>query len=283
MKFDYPVIDLHSHLRWDFEKHTKTAKESGIDVVVYMANSQPPLDNLKTIKESLSKKRYCKALPISAITKNLEGKELVEVDEIKPYVIGFSDDGKYLEDLNLLKKILEKDVLVLAHCSPPYEIGVKNPDSETKFIERYIELFKSVKRGKLHIQHVSKKGSVDLIRKAKRGGLKITCETCPHYFTYTKEELETKVNPPLAEIDDLIAVRQGLADGTIDVIASDYAPLDKLHGTDGFGKTGIAGFRAFLPLSYGLILNGVLTLQQLKEKIYLNPKKIIESGGQKVE
>lgn len=273
MKIDYPVIDIHTHLRGDIAKHTKIARESGIDVVVYMANNQPPLDNLKTIKESLRKKRYCRALPVSAITKNLEGKELVEVDKINPFVVGFSDDGKYLENLALLKEILEKDVLVLAHCSPPFEMGVKNPRLETKFIARYLNLFKKIKKGKLHIQHISKKETVNLIRKAKKEGLKITCETCPHYFAYTKDDLDTKVNPPMAEREDLIAIRQGLADGTIDVIASDYAPLPRL--------TGIAGFRAFLPLCYGLVLNGVLTPQQLKEKIFLNPKKVIESGGQK--
>ncbi|MBU4298459.1 hypothetical protein KJ636_00215, partial [Patescibacteria group bacterium] len=97
MKFDYPVIDIHTHLRQDIPKHTKIAKESGIDVVVYMANSQPPLDNLKTIKESLLKKSSCRALPVSAITKNLAGRELVDVEEIKPLVVGFSDDGEYLE------------------------------------------------------------------------------------------------------------------------------------------------------------------------------------------
>lgn len=274
VKFDYPVIDFHTHLRQDISGHTKIAKESGIALVVYMANSRPPLDNLKTIKESLLKKRYCQALPVSAITKNLAGKELVDVEKIKPYVVGFSDDGKYLEDLNLLKEILEKDVLVLAHCSPPFEIGVKNPHLETKFIERYIHLFKKIKKGKLHIQHISQKESVNLIRKAKKEGVKITCETCPHYFTWTKDDLDTKVNPPLGKREDLIALRRGLADGTIDVIASDYAPLPR--------KTGIAGFRAFLPLSYGLVLSGVLTPQQLKEKIFLNPKKIIESGGKKV-
>lgn len=274
MKIDYPVIDIHTHLRDDIPRHTKEAKENGIDVVVYMANCQPPNDSLVRIKKSLKEKRCCQAIPVSAITKNLEGRELVEVEKIKPYVVGFSDDGKYLANLNLLKKIWEKDVLVLVHCSPPYEIGVKNPHLETKFIAEYIRVFKKVKKGKLHFQHLSKKESVNLIRKAKKEGLKITSETCPHYFIYTKEELETKVNPPLAERDDLIALRRGLADGTIDVIASDYAPRPR--------KTGIAGFRAFLPLCYGLVLNGILTEGQLKEKIYLNPKKIIESGGQKV-
>jgi dihydroorotase len=270
---DHPVIDLHCHLRNDIPGHTKIARENGIDVAVYMANCNPPLDNLERIKKSLKKKRYCQAIPVSAITKDLAGKELVEVEKIKPYVVGFSDDGKYLENLNLLKAILKKEVLVLAHCSPPYETGVRNPDLETKFVERYLKVFKKL-GGRLHIQHVSKKGTVELIRKAKRQGLKITCETCPHYFTYTKDDLDTKVNPPLATREDVSAVKNGLKDGTIDVISSDYAPLPR--------KTGIAGFKSFVPLSYGLVLAGVLSKKQLKEKLFTNPKKIIEKGGYKL-
>lgn len=277
MRLGFPIIDIHTHLRNNIPLHTKIAKESGIDVVIYMANCFPPLDNLKAIKKSLKEKRYCKAIPVSAITKNLEGKELVEIDKIKPYVVGFSDDGKYLKDLGLLKEILMKKVLVLVHCSPSYRVGVNKPDLETKFIEKYLNFLdkdkKSIK-GWLHIQHVSKKGSIKLIKGAKSRGLNLSCETCPHYFTYSKEELTIKVNPPLAEKEDILAVKEGLANGTIDVIASDYAPIPR--------KTGIAGFRSFLSLSYGLILEGVLTKVQLREKLFLNPRKIAQRGGYKI-
>lgn len=278
MKLNFPVIDLHTHLRNNIPLHTRIARGSGIDVVIYMANCLPPLDNLKIIKKSLKAKRYCKAIPISAITKNLAGKELVEIDEIKPYVAGFSDDGKYLKDLGLLKEILMRKILVLVHCSPSYEIGIKKPDSETKFIERYLNLLtKSAKqiKGWLHIQHISKKGSLKLIKSAKKKGLNLSCETCPHYFTYSKEDLEVKVNPPLGLKEDVLAIKEGLADGTIDVIVSDYAPLPR--------KTGIAGFRSLIPLSYGLVLEGVLTEGQLKEKLFLNPKKIIKKGEYKLK
>ncbi|MBZ1348394.1 MAG: hypothetical protein KYQ20_01325 [Candidatus Nealsonbacteria bacterium] len=273
MKKDYPIIDLHCHLRNDIPGHTKIAKESGINLVLYMANSKPPLDNLEQIKKSLKKKRYCRAIPVSAITKDLAGKELVEVDKIKPYVAGFSDDGQYLKDLNLLKEILKKNVLVLVHCSPPYDAGIKKPYLETKFVKRYLKTLKE-SGGKLHIQHISKKDTVELIRKAKKEGLKVTCETCPHYFTYTKDDLETKVNPPLALKEDVLAIKRGLKDGTIDAISSDYAPMPRI--------TGMAGFKAFLPLSYGLVLAGVLSEKQLKEKLFINPKKIIESKGYKL-
>lgn len=278
MKLAFPVIDLHTHLRNNISLHTKEAKGNGIDVVIYMANCSPPLDNLETIKKSLKEKRYCKAIPVSAITKNLAGKELVDVDKIKPYVAGFSDDGKYLNDLGLLKEILMKKVLVLVHCSPVYEIGIRKPGSEAKFIERYLNLLdkegKNLK-GWLHIQHVSKKRSIELIKGAKRKNLNLSCETCPHYFTYSREDLDIQVNPPLGTKEDILAIKQGLSEGTIDVIASDYAPLPR--------KTGIGGFRAFLPLSHGLVLEGVLTKIQLKEKLFLNPKKIIKMGGYKLK
>ena len=267
---DCPVIDMHTHLRSEIKKHTILAKFCGIDAVVYMANCQPPLDSPQRIKDSLAEERSCLAIPVSAITKELKGKELVDINEIKPLVVGFSDDGKLLEDLTLLKTILKKKVLLLLHCSPPFEAGLENPHLETRWVAKYLRILEET-GGLLHVQHVSKKGTVETIRAAKRRGIKITCETCPHYFSYTKYELETKVNPPLATKNDLVAIKEGLADGTIDVIASDYAPLPRI--------TGIAGFRAFLPLSYGLVLEGVLTEKQLKEKLFDNPKRIIESGG----
>ncbi len=259
----FPVIDLHTHLRNDIPKHTKIAKENGIDVVVYMANCNPPLDSLERIKKSLREKRYCQAIPIAAITKGLKGKELVNIDRIKPYVVGFSDDGKCVSNLKLISEILKKGVLVLVHCEP-----------EVKMINNYLNLLSKI-GGKLHIQHLSKKESVKLVREAKKDGIKVTCETCPHYFTYTRDDLATKVNPPLTSKEDILAIKEGLADGTIDVIASDYAPLPR--------KTGIAGFSSFIPLSYGLVLERVLSEKQLKEKLFLNPKKIIKRGGYKLE
>ncbi len=251
----YPVIDMHTHLRDAIPRHTRIAKESGIDVVVYMPNVSlaPPvsLDNLEAIQESLRQERYCKALPVSAITKNREGRELVDVNKIRHHVIGFSDDGNYLADLSLLGEILGMGVLVLPHCCPPYEEAVQNPNLQIQYLYDYLNVYDKVRTGFLHIQHVSRKEEVEMIRQAKKSGLTVTCETCPHYAYYTKEELDTKVNPPLATLEDLLSVREGLADGTIDAIVTDYAPLLR--------KTGIAGFRSFIPLSHGLILQGVLS------------------------
>ena len=263
-KNKFPIIDLHAHLRNNIPKHTKIAKESGIDLVVYMANCQPPLDSLARIKKSFKEKRYIKALPVSAMTKNLEGKKLVDIKRIKNYVVGFSDDGKCLKNLKLLTEILSQDVLVLAHLEP-----------EVEMLKKYLKVLARV-GGKLHFQHISKKESVKILRKAKISGLKFTAETCPHYFIYSKDAENHSVNPPLGEQEDILEIKKGLKDGTIDCIASDYAPLPR--------KTGFAGFRNFISQSYGLVLEGVLTGKQFKEKVYLNPLKIIKkSAGRKIK
>jgi len=255
MKKILPVIDMHVHLRDRILYHTNEAKKSGIDVVVYMANTDPVMDTKAKILASRKKQRACLAIPVSAITYGLKGKKLVDVDNIRDYVAGFSDDGKNLNDLALMKDILQTGVLVMAHCEP-----------ETEYAEKYINLLTKY-GGRLHIQHVSKKETVNLIRDAKKHAFDLTCETCPHYFTYTANGLETKVNPPLGKKKDLEAIEHGLADGTIDVIASDYAPKPR--------KTGIASFKSFLPLCYGLVTRGVLKEYELKQKISDNPSKII--------
>ncbi len=261
----YPIVDMHAHLRDDITYHTKIAKENGVDVVVYMANSDPPLDNIDAIKKSLAEKRYCKAFPVSAITKNLEGRKLVDIDGIRKYVVGFSDDGNYLEDLGLLREALAKDVLVMSHCSPPYELGIEEPLLETRYIERYLNVL-AQNSGRLHIQHVSQASSVDLIREAKKN-LIFTCETCPHYFSYPRNAFNIIVNPPLGSYKDISAVQEGLADGTIDVIASDYAPQPR--------KTGIDDYPSFLRLSSRLVSKGILSKEQLKDKLSTNPMRIL--------
>lgn len=267
IRLGFPIIDLHCHLRTEIPEHTKIAKESGIDALVYMANQNPPLDNLEIIKDSVAKKRHCHAYPVSAITKGLAGEKLVDVHKIRNYVIGFSDDGKCLKNLDLFAEILKTGVLVMTHCEP-----------ETEYIKLYLEILEKT-GGKLHIQHVSLKESVKLIEdfKWKNGHnfrnkkLQLTAETCPHYFTFTKDELETKVNPPLANKEDVRAIRKALQNGTIDVISSDYAPIPRI--------TGIAGFRSFLPLCCGLVLSSVLNEQQLKKLLFINPMTIINNSG----
>lgn len=235
-------------------------------MVLYMANTNPCLDNIAEIKKSLKKKRYIKALPVSAITIGRKGKELVDIDSMKPFVAGFSDDGDCLKDLNLFKEALKKNVLLMVHSEPETETVEKYLKNLTKIEPQGLEC------GQLHLQHISKASTINIIRKYKKTGLKFTVETCPHYFTYTYEVEDHLVNPPLGSIEDVKALKEALKDGTIDCISSDYAPIPRPRGT------GFASFTSFIPLCYGLILEKVLTPKQLKSKIHDNPLKIIHGS-----
>ena len=256
---DYPIIDLHAHLRDHVSFHSKQAKESGVTTLVCMPNTKPCLDTIENIKKYLSVKKYTKIIPVSAITISRQGNELVDIDRIKEYVLGFSDDGDCLTNMRLVKNALEKNILLMVHLEPEVEMA-----------KRCLDILSETKSGRLHIQHVSRKETVDLIRKAKKKGLAITCETCPHYFSFNKTVEDKLVNPPLGDRKDMLAVKKGLADGTIDCIASDYAPIPRPK------NTGFASFNAYIWLSFGLVLDGTLTRQQLKEKLYLNPLAIIK-------
>lgn len=229
-----PVIDMHTHLRNKIPFHTKIAFESGIETVLYMPNTDPALDNLERIEESLKAKRYCNAYPVSAITKGLEGKEPVDIEKIRPYVVGFSDNGNYLEDLDILAFVLKKGVLVLAHIET------------AEHVKMYLETYEKV-GGALHFLHMSLKSQVERIKEAKQKGLKITAETCPHYLYLDKETEDHLFNPPLGDEEDIKELKKGLFEGTIDCLVSDYAPLPR--------ETGFAGFRTFIPLCRGLVLS----------------------------
>lgn len=250
------IIDMHTHLRNSIFEHTKKAKEAGIDTVIYMANCIPNLDNVNAVEQSLRQPRNCNAFPVSAITERLEGKKLVDIERIAKYAVGFSDDGNCLTDLDLFKEALSTGYLLMVHCEP-----------ETEYIEKYLEILKETKNGRLHIQHVSKSESVNLIREAKKS-LEFTCETCPQYFTFSYA-MPLLVNPPLGTTEDAIEVRNGLADGTIDCIASDYAPEPKPK------RTGIARFNWLYEFSKDLVFEEILTEEQMFKKISENPKKIL--------
>jgi len=264
-RLGYPVVDLHVHMRQD-RHHLVAACDGGISTVVCMPNTSPCLDNREAIEQydAMLGREFMrtKAFPTSAITIGREGKTPVDFEANRPLVVGFSDDGNCLEDLDIFRRGLEHGVLMMMHCEP-----------ETEMAEKYIDVYSQVGKGHLHIQHVSLASTVKVLYETKQSGLKFTAETCPHYFTYDCFAESHPVNPPLATPGDVEIIRRGLAIGAIDVIASDYAPLPRPKGT------GFASFLSFIPLSYGLVLDGTLTLEQLKEKIHTNPLKIIASGN----
>jgi dihydroorotase len=270
---EYPVIDMHAHLRDDILAHTEVAYNSGIDFVVAMPNPELCLDNLDTIKKYADKDSAIPFAPMSAITIGREGKELVDVEEIAPYVVGFSDDGNCLTDMGILEDMLYSKVWVMLHS------GVDGPldelprsTTETEWVERCLNLNASV-RGKLYLQHISRKESVDLIRQAKKEDIPVVAETCPHYFKWTSDTMRVPVNPPIGNDEDRDAVREGLSGDTINVIASDYAPEPRPK------ETGIADWENYNHSCRALVEDGVVTPEQLKSLMYLKPKDILEDSG----
>lgn len=258
-------IDLHVHFREEPEKYAKELKKYGVEFAAPMANTKFCLDNLAKVLQYNQKIKSIKPLPISSITKKRAGKQLVNIKKIKPYVIGFSDDGNCLKNLKLLEQALNYDVMIIAHLEP-----------ETEMLEGYIStLAKMSKCGYLYFQHISKKESINLIRKAKNSKLNIFAETCPQYFAFNKEFEDIKVNPPIGDEKDNEAILKGLKDGIIDVIASDFAPMPRPR------KTGFASYPTFIALCNWLVSSNILTQKQLEDKLYNNPKKIIKLSNPK--
>lgn len=273
-------IDMHCHLREPgfeyketIESGSLSAQNGGFVVICPMANTNPVVDNLETLNFVLDKAAQIgktKVLPICAVTKGLKGEELVDFKALKQAgAIAFSDDGKPVENLGLFEQALKSGELIISH-----------PEPEAQAVERELEIYKKI-GGRLHFAHISTKEALDLIRNAKREGLKITCETAPHYFTFTKEN-ETKdgrfkMNPPLADKEDLKAVIEGLKDGTIDCIATDHAPHSLEEKRKPFEESpfGIVGFETALGAGLKLVQDGHLTINQLIEKMSVNPARIL--------
>lgn len=280
------LIDMHVHFREPGFEYKETI-ETGIKSAVYggfsgvctMPNTNPVTDNPKVIKEILAKAKKYKfeIYPVAAITKNLDSLDLVDFKELKKAgAVAFSNDGLPLLDKDVFLEALKSQELILSHC-----------EDETTEMNWQIELFKKALddgfEPRLHFCHVSKKESIDLIRKAKKQGLKITAETAPHYFTFTKDDVDSfgtyKMNPPLGTETDKRAVMEGLMDGTIDVIATDHAP----HGNEEKLKpyseapNGITGLETAFSLAYEL-----LGLEKTLEKMAYNPRKILRIENKKM-
>jgi len=285
------LVDMHCHLRepgFEYKETIKTGVESALNggfvAVCPMANTNPVADNVETIKFEVEKAAAIggvNVFSIAAVTKGLEGKELVDFKALKQAgAVAFSDDGKPFWNWELFEEALNSGELIISHA-----------DDEAFEVEKEIEILKNV-GGKLHFAHISTKVAIDLIRQAKKDGLNVTCETAPHYFTFTKED-ETqkepfngrfKMNPPLGSKEDLQAVIKGLQDGTIDCIATDHAPHSMEEKTKPFAQSpfGIVGFETALSASLKLVYDEHLTLNQFVEKMSVNPAKILnlKTNGQ---
>ncbi|MGN0163550.1 MAG: dihydroorotase [Candidatus Ornithomonoglobus sp.] len=306
------LVDMHVHLREpgqeykeDIESGTKAAVFGGVTSVACMPNTEPVCDNeavVTYIKSRAAEVGYVNVYPIGAVSKGQEGKYLAEIGEMAfAGAVAISDDGHPVENSGLMRRAIEYsemfDVVVISHCE---DMALGEGDMNEgpvasamglRGISRAAEEVMAARDaivaeaigGRVHIAHISTKGSVELIRQAKKRGVRITCETCPHYFTLTEEacsgfNTNAKMNPPLRTAEDVAAIKEGLADGTIDCIVTDHAPHhpDEKECEFGLAKNGIVGLETSLGLGIKyLVKEGVLTMSQLIEKMSLNPSRIL--------
>ncbi len=307
------LVDMHCHLRdpgqeykEDIETGTRSAAAGGITSVACMPNTKPVVDCepvVTYIKTKAKEVGYVNVFPIGAISKGLAGKELAEIGEMKfAGAVAISDDGNPVSDSGLMRRAMEYadmfDMTVISHCEdiPLADDGYMNEGAvatelglrgitraaEEVMVARDIIVAEAIGKA-VHIAHVSTRGSVELVRQAKKRGVRVTCETCPHYFTLTEKAVEgfntnAKMNPPLRTDDDVAAIKEGLKDGTIDCIVTDHAPhhIDEKNCEFALAKNGIVGFETSLGLGLKyLVKEGVLTMSELVEKMAVNPSRIL--------
>lgn len=278
-------IDMHVHLREPgfTEKETletgmAAAIAGGFGTICAMPNTMPVADNPETlsfIREFTSRNTMVSVLSIGAVTKNLVSEELTDFATLKKAgAVAFSNDGLPILSKNVFKEALKSGELILSH--------LENEKDEIIWqLDVFYEVVTEAKQGlckkpRLHFCHISTSDAVNSIKNAKAQGLEVTCETAPHYFTFTKNDVTSsgvyKMNPPLGTDDDREAVLAALKDGTIDVIATDHAPHtveEKLRPYDK-SPNGIVGLETAFPLALS-----VLSLDEVVEKMCYNPAKIL--------
>jgi len=305
-------VDFHCHLRQPGfeEKETiatgsRAAARGGFTTICCMPNTNPPLDNRATIdyvKSTAAKEGVVRVLPIGCISKGRKGEELAEMGELASAgVIAYSDDGEPAINSRLMRQALEHSsalgLPVIDHCEDIVltEGGVMNegiissrlglrgiPAAAEEIIVARDLALAQLTGGRLHIAHTTTEGSVELIRRGKEKGIKVTAEVTPHHLTLTEERVigydtNTKVNPPLRTRRDIKALIQGLKDNTIDIIATDHAPHTEADKLSEFALApfGISGFETALGSLMSLVHDGQLKLTTLIAKLTGEPAKII--------
>ncbi len=306
------LIDMHTHLRepgFEYKETIASGSEAavtgGFTSIACMPNTDPVNDSRSVTEFILRKSTECgvaNVYPIAAISMKSEGTTLTEFWDLKEAgAVGFSDDGKPVMNAALMRRTLEYasslDMPVIVHCEDrnlssggvmhegavATEIGLAGIPAAAEEVMVARDLILTEFTGaSVHIAHVSTAGAVRLIREAKARGVRVTAETAPHYFSLTDEavrgyDTNAKVYPPLRSADDVAAVREGLRDGTLDVIASDHAPharTDKEVEFD-YAASGLTGLETSLALSLRLVEDGILSLSSLLEKMTLHPARIL--------
>jgi len=314
--------DLHVHFRepgqtWKetIRSGSRAAARGGYTLVCAMPNLDPVPDSPESLaveQAAIDRDALIRVLPYCSITRGRKGLDLVDFHALKDRCVAFSDDGSGVQSREMMRAAMEaaarEDVIIAAHCEDNTllkggyihdgrycrEHGHKGICSESEWgqIARDLEL--CAETGcRYHVCHISTRESVELIRAAKARGVRVTCETAPHYLTLCEEDLQEdgrfKMNPPLRSADDREALIQGLADGTIDVVATDHAPHsaeEKGRGLAG-SAMGIVGLETAFPVLYTrLVRTGRISLERLVEAMAVAPRRIFrlpEAPGDWVE
>ena len=305
-------IDLHSHLRdpgqeWkeDIETGSQAAVAGGITSVCCMANTDPVNDNpaiTKYIVEKAEKVGLCDVFPVGAITKGLKGEELAEIGlMVKAGAVAISDDGETPKDAKLLRNAMDyarslgipvfchsedKSLSAGGHMNEGFlsnYLGVPGMPAEAEDIGTMRDILIAKLTGAhVHICHVSSKGALEIIKRAKEEGVRVTCEITPHHFTLTEDAVRSfdtnaKMCPPLRTEEDVKMCKEALKTGIADVIATDHAPhtVDEKMVEFCQAPFGIIGFQTMLPLSLNLVREGYISLSRLIERISTIPAKVI--------
>jgi len=306
------LYDMHVHLREPGREDEETiatgsnaAAAGGFTGIACMPNTNPTIDSAEVVTSIIekSKKHLVDVHPIGAVTIGRKGEKLSPFAElIEAGVVAFSDDGTAVKTAEIVRHALEylsmyNNVPLIEHCEDESLAGGSMNESlnstllglppipsvaEDLIIMRDIQIAEYT-NGNVHIAHISTKNGVQLVRDAKTKGLKITAEATPHHFTLTDDSLKTydtnfKMNPPLRTKEDTDAIIEGLKDGTIDCIASDHAPhsIEEKEMEFIYAPNGIIGLETQLGLTISELVNkGFLTLEQMVEKLSINPRKIL--------
>lgn len=311
------LIDMHAHLREpgfeykeDIRTGTRAAARGGFTAVACMPNTQPVLDSgllIAALRDKAVRTGLVRVYPIGAVTKGLRGGEMAELGGMRREgAVAFSDDGMPVLSAALMRCVLEYAAMlgvpVIDHCEEKSLVGDVGINAgrvavllglrgmpaaaEDTMVARDC-LLAGMTGGHVHIAHLSTAGAVEIVRQAKARGIRVTAEACPHHFTLTEEavndyDTNAKVNPPLRTAADVAAVRAGLRDGTIDVIATDHAPhaADEKEAEFSLAPAGISGLETAVPLVLTeLVETGVLSMAEAIYKMTAAPARILGLAG----
>jgi dihydroorotase len=306
------LIDMHVHLREPGHEYKETirtgcraAAAGGFTALACMPNTQPVNDNQSVTEYILDRARRegcITVFPVGAITQGLKGEALAEMGELRAAgAVAVSDDGKTVHNSELMRRAMEYartfNLPVICHCEDlamtregvmnesftSTRLGLKGiPNAAEEIVVARDIALAELTGCPIHIAHVSTEGAVRIIRDARSRGVKVTAETAPHYLMLTEEQVSSfdttmKVNPPLRSAQDVAAIKEGLKEGVLDVIATDHAPHSSLEKDVEFdyASPGMVGLETALPLSLQLVAQGIVSLPALVATMTVHPAKIL--------